>query len=255
MNTSYESGAEYYDLIMEKVYQKNPKKIFDFIQFILSKKSLIKIDKILDFGCGTGIDSLFFSKNMYSVTGYDVSEKMLKLAQKKVSNDEYKLKFTNDLNAEKYDCIFSYGAFGHILSNENIKNTLNTIYNSLNPGGVFILHQENILGIIKYIKNRKHIFKDNGFKYKVKLDYKVDLLKSYLIETQKIKILKGSKVINFIQENHIFRNWTYPEGMFFLENSGFKNIECYSSLNDRIELSGNEIGLIYCCIKEKLSNN
>ena len=255
MKTSYENSSNHYDLIMKYVYKKKPEDFFEFFKFFTNKYCQIDIINILDVGCGTGIDIIYFAENgNFNMTGLDVSESMLKKAKEKVSNLKQDIKFINkeiiqlDSN-NNYDCIFSYGAFGHILENNEIEQSLLKLHSILKRKGILILHQENIVGIAKYVSDREINFKSSGYDYNVNLRYKVDLIKCLLIEEEQIKVFRGGKIIDEYSEYHIFRNWTYNEGIQFLKKTGFDKIYCFSSIKDREELTGKEVGLIFCCIK------
>lgn len=255
MKTSYENSSDHYDLIMENVYLKSPKRLFEFFTFIKREYCDIEIRNILDLGCGTGTDAIYFAESGgYTVTGIDISDPMLRVARTKAARSEAEVKFVNanitqfDAN-DTYDCILSFGAFGHILESHEIEQTLKKVHAILNAKGLLILHQENIVGIAKSVRDREARFISGGYEYEVTLRYEVDVLKCLLIEEEHIKVSKKRKITFESTEHHVFRNWTYYEGMQFLRKAGFRQIHCFSSFSDREELTGKEIGLIFCCLK------
>ena len=86
---------------------------------IMKMKPPVKPLKVLDIGCGEGKDAVFFARNGYKVTAFDLSidgiEKGKRLAEKFGVNVDF---FQADLNdyrlKENYDIIFSSGVFDYM---------------------------------------------------------------------------------------------------------------------------------------------
>jgi SAM-dependent methyltransferase len=80
---------------------------------------------VFEFGCGTG--DLIAFLNPTSGVGYDPSMEMIKIARQK--HTKQNIKFTTNLPANKFDCIFLSDVIEHldnpIKEFENIKNILN----------------------------------------------------------------------------------------------------------------------------------
>ena len=93
----------------------------------------------MDFGCGTGLVSMFLWEKIKSITAVDTSEGMLTKLREKIEKE----RVTNitpvqaDLTKARlngtYDLIFSSMAFHHI---QNTQALLKTMYTMLNPGGM-----------------------------------------------------------------------------------------------------------------------
>lgn len=75
---------------------------------------------VLDAGCGTGVLIPFFLKRKVGhVTALDISEKMLRIAQRKYSDKRISFVCSNILSFnpdEKFDCVMVHNAFPHFLS-------------------------------------------------------------------------------------------------------------------------------------------
>ncbi|MBI3578417.1 MAG: methyltransferase domain-containing protein [Ignavibacteriales bacterium] len=99
---------------------------------------------ILDINCGTGIDALHFAAQGYNTTGVDISEKMLKVAQRKVKTDNRPLcKFYQgsfealppDITG-KYDMVFSN--FGGLNCTNNLGTVAEELARVVKPSGFFV---------------------------------------------------------------------------------------------------------------------
>jgi 2-polyprenyl-3-methyl-5-hydroxy-6-metoxy-1,4-benzoquinol methylase len=82
----YEEFAEYYDLIYKEIV--NYEKETDDLEKIFAEFYKKKPKSILDVGCGTGSHSLILSTRGYSVTGIDISERMIEEAMRFPDADE-----------------------------------------------------------------------------------------------------------------------------------------------------------------------
>lgn len=136
-------------------------------------------NKILDLGCGTGEDALFLAKKGFSVTGVDISQKMIEIAEKKAVTKDYNENlqfFCSDMeifiieNTNKFDVIFSnfnavnyvrdlnsFSANASTALNENGK-LIFTVLNKISASEVFYnFVRLNLKRSWKAIFNRKEL--------------------------------------------------------------------------------------------------
>ena len=96
---------------------------------------------LLDIGCGTGELLLRMAKN-YKCDGMDLSEEMLKIAFKKLKHREVSLFLGNMIEfdtGKTYDIMVSlFDTVNHILTVDELTSHFESVYRSLNPGGVYI---------------------------------------------------------------------------------------------------------------------
>jgi len=93
------------------------------VQNILKKNIKKKKIKILDFGCGVGINLEMLSK-FGDLTAYDDNKIVLKFIRKKFLNR--KIRFTNTINdKKKYDLIVAMDVIEHINDDKKIVEKLN----------------------------------------------------------------------------------------------------------------------------------
>lgn len=75
---------------------------------------LVKNGKVLDIGCGEGYDAVYFVKNGYAVSAFDISKDEVQNIKKNVRENKLKIKaFVADILKytvkENFDIIVSYG--------------------------------------------------------------------------------------------------------------------------------------------------
>ncbi|HET6402266.1 MAG TPA: class I SAM-dependent methyltransferase [Candidatus Kapabacteria bacterium] len=100
---------------------------------------------VLDAGCGTGENALFFAARGCHVTGIDFLEEPIRRARKKVEERNIPATFLvkdaltlNDWN-EQFDNVFDSGLF-HVFSDDDAKIYVEGLAHNLKPGGhVFLL--------------------------------------------------------------------------------------------------------------------
>lgn len=108
----------------------------EIINTILDNAGVTEGKEILDVACGTGVLIPDYRKRKAaSVTGIDISPKMVELAREKFPQPEIRILCgdveTTDFG-EKFDCIVVYNAFPHFPEPERLIKTLSGL---LKPGG------------------------------------------------------------------------------------------------------------------------
>ncbi|SCJ99772.1 Tellurite resistance protein TehB homolog [uncultured Clostridium sp.] len=94
--------------------------------------------KVLDLGCGSGRDSLYFKNAGYYVTSIDGSIELAKEAKKLIKQEVIVSKFEDFRSNEKFDGIWACASLLHV-RRENIEGVLRNLTNNLNKGSVFYL--------------------------------------------------------------------------------------------------------------------
>lgn len=114
---------------------------------VLELKPPTKHLKILDIGCGEGKDAVFFAKNGYDVTAFDITdsgvEKTKRIAElNRVNINVFKANALDFRLDTEFDIVFSSGVFHYIpldLRNEIISNYIeNTTVGGLHVFNVFV---------------------------------------------------------------------------------------------------------------------
>lgn len=93
---------------------------------------------ILDAGCGSGRDSLYFKANGYKVTAIDASEAMSILASEATGLNVINCEFDQFLAPSPFDGIWACASLLHTPERQ-LKNTMNHLISLLADEGVFYL--------------------------------------------------------------------------------------------------------------------
>lgn len=147
-------------------------------------KNFLSNSKILDLGCGQGIDSLFLSKNGFSVTAVDSSD--VAINQIKIKKDEFKLDNLelicgdiNDFNIEKnkYQVIICRNVLNFLDKDKSLK-ILKNLQDNIQNGSYIIIEV--------FTKNDPSFLSDNKFI-------------SYFEEQELLNIFSGYKIFYYLE--------------------------------------------------------
>ncbi len=136
----YTIFAEEYDQFMSEIpYKKWASQIDEYLC-----ENNFKNSDILELGCGTGNFTLQMAEKGYTMTGVDLSEKMIQVAIKKTRKTKYKINyFLQDMRIlqvpNKYPVIISVcDSLNYLEDFFDLQFTFQGIYKGLEKGGQFI---------------------------------------------------------------------------------------------------------------------
>lgn len=212
---AYEKLSKFY----KKDWRKDSIRYVDLIKNVIDSFNL-RISSILDVGCGTGILAKELKNMDFEVTGIDISDNMIDVANETTTGIEFIVSDMRNFNLSKtFDMITcAFDAINYVTTDEDMKDTINTIYNHLNANGVFIfdintpyLYEDKHFGVI----NREF----DGIKFKQILEYN---------RTTQI----GTTLFDFGNndlENHIQRAYSVEKMDDYLSNARFEIIGRYKN--------------------------
>lgn len=124
----------YYDNFTDEYFKKtiNANMHTKYEEFL---KYLPKGSKILDLGCGSGRDSLYFIGVGYKVTAIDGSKRLSSLAAKYIGQEVRNIEFENIDEICTYDGVWACASLLHLEKNE-MPGVLKKIYNALKEKGI-----------------------------------------------------------------------------------------------------------------------
>jgi len=147
---------------MSDYYNSNAKKYF--INTVNADVSelysplLSRINKgahILDAGCGSGRDSLFFIKSGFKITAMDASEEMAKLASEYIHQPVLVMKFQDIKWKNEFDAVWACATLLHVPNNE-IVSVFSKLSTTLKSNGI-------INGSFKYGSGERSTNDDRRF--------------------------------------------------------------------------------------------
>ena len=130
ITTLYQRIAEPYAL----AFQEPSDHIDSFIEL------LPKGAKVLDVGCGNGMDAFYLEEKGFAVKAFDLSEEMLEYAKARESKVDFEKADLKDFEygTEEYDGIIASYSLIHLFK-EDVPRVLSKIYEGLKPGGSFFV--------------------------------------------------------------------------------------------------------------------
>jgi cyclopropane fatty-acyl-phospholipid synthase-like methyltransferase len=117
----------------------------DFLVQLL-ERGMIEGDRALDTCCGLGTNGLYLAEKGFNVTGIDISEKAVKIANRKAEktrkseNIDFKVHSFMDMDFEpgSFDFVLDIGCFHHV-AKEDRQKFIENVRRVLRPGGRYLL--------------------------------------------------------------------------------------------------------------------
>lgn len=125
---------EYYNKNAEKYYENTINVDMSplYKEFI---KHLEDNAHILDAGCGSGRDSLYFLEQGYEVTAIDASKRLSELSSELIGQEVKCMKFQDINYKNKFDGIWACASLLHV-KRKNIKGIFENLIKALKPQGI-----------------------------------------------------------------------------------------------------------------------
>ena len=128
----YEENADNYKELWNDEFKKNYS--FNIPETFL--KYLEQNSYILDLGCGTGRDSLYFKEMGFKVECVDASKKMCKIASSLLNQKVHEINFLNIDYDNLFDGVYACASLLH-LNNDDLLLCLKKINKALKQNGIF----------------------------------------------------------------------------------------------------------------------
>ena len=121
-------------------------------QYSIFEKYIQQGSHILDAGCGSGRDSLYFKSKGHRCTAFDVSKKMCDFASKLLDQEVLQLSFEELRFENEFDAIWASASLLHI-PKEEMLSSIKRLNVALKPKGV--IYTSFKLGEEEYIKGER----------------------------------------------------------------------------------------------------
>ncbi|WP_245983420.1 class I SAM-dependent DNA methyltransferase [Ammoniphilus oxalaticus] len=230
MSVSYTRLAQVYDRFMADAPYEEWVRFAEseWMQFQLTPK------KVMDLACGTGSISVLLAKRGYQVTGIDLSEEMLTIAEEKGRGEGVRLQlYQQDMvelrSPEPMDSIICFcDSLNYITDPQAVFQTFEGVYRSLKPGGVFLFDVHSLYKI-------KDLFADQSFHW-----IEDDLVYVWDCQAEEENLVthfltffaREGELYRRFEETHLQRGYSEQQLRTWLEEVGFANIHCHADLTN-----------------------
>lgn len=246
MNINFEDYANFYDEIYS---QKDYKGETEFILSLSEKFGIINPKSVLDIGCGTGGHMVNMVQQNIQVTGFDFSERMVKIAEKKLKGTgnakRYSIKVGNAVDyrdGNLYDLVIAmFAVMGYLNTDDKFSDALKTVKKHLKPEGIFIFDVwfgPAVLNQMPETRIEEFIVKKHKF---IKMAIpSIDVLNNVVDVSFKIIDITPNGMIRELNELHRMRYYFYHDLKRMLNNSGlnlihicpFRDLDQYPTIAD-----------------------
>ena len=116
-------------------------------------KNLQPNSKILDAGCGSGRDSLFFLNHGFQVVAFDSCKELTEIASKAINHPVLHLKFKDLTFENEFDAVWCMASLLH-LDKKEFPHALQKCINAVKPNGLLFISLKKGFGTNVDDKNR-----------------------------------------------------------------------------------------------------
>lgn len=232
MNKNYEKFASVYDAIMDdSLYDLWT----DFSLRHLPKSNHRK--KLLELACGTGIQSVRFSQAGFDVTGLDLSQEMLDIAQKRAESAKQKIAFQQgnmlDLSrAGKFDFVTCYSdSICYMQDEVEVGDVFKQVYDSLEEDGIFIFDVHSTYQIDEVFPG--YSYHENAEDFAMVWDSFEDEAPHSVVHELTFFIQDEDGRFTRYDEVHEERTYEVLTYDILLEQAGFKSFKLYADFEDK----------------------
>ncbi len=200
---------------------------------LLLKKYGEKIERVINFGCGTGKHDVELCAMGYCCTGIDMSETMIGIAEENARREKLKIDFSvadvRDYEpTEKYDAVIS---LFHVMSyqndNEDILAAFRSARKALRREGLFLFDVWYGPGVLsdKPTVRVKEVEDERYRLVRIARPVMYDHRDVVDVCYEVLAINKETGGTEMLQEVHSMRYFFRPEVEFYLRASGFELVE------------------------------
>ncbi len=223
---TYQKFAYLYDTLMEDVPYDG------WVEWVtsLTKKYEVNGKKMMDLACGTGELSVRFGKAGYDVTGIDLSEDMLAVAQAKADGNGLSIPFYHQDMTElnglgDFDIIGIFcDSLNYLQEMDDVQQTFARVFEHLKPGGLFLFD-------VHSIHKMDVIFHDGPFTYNnEEITYIWDCFAGEAPHSVEHELTffvldESTGQYNRVDEYHYQRTYEIAQYIDLLQEAGFEFLE------------------------------
>jgi ubiquinone/menaquinone biosynthesis C-methylase UbiE len=230
---SYERFAYVYDELMKDAPYEQ------WLMLLTAKLEQyhVKGKRLLDLACGTGEMTVELAKHGFDVSGVDLSDEMLLIAQEKAAALGLSIPFYQQNMAElegvgQFDCVTIFcDSLNYLQREEDVVCTFQRVYEHLNESGLFLFDVHSIYKVEQIFTNHTFAVNDEEVSYiwncfPGEEPFSVEHDLSFFIKDTK------SGLYERFDEFHYQRTYSATQYTEWLEQAGFVVLEVLSDLED-----------------------
>ena len=193
-----------------------------------------RVKTVLDLTCGTGSQVMWLSKHGFTVTGSDLSSKLLEIAKEKLRKAKVKATLhQGDMRSQKlgqFDAVVTiFNAVGH-LTKKGFEKAMRNIHRNLKPGGIYVFDIFNLNSFNKKDLSSLDMNKQaklNGTTVHIYQSSTLDKQKGLLVSCDNYTITKKDKKPEKFSVKFPLQIYSPQELQAMLSRSGFDIVARY----------------------------
>lgn len=230
---TYERFAYVYDELMKDApYEK-------WLLILTAKLEQYGIDgrKVLDLACGTGEITVELAQHGFDVSGVDLSDEMLMVANEKAAKQGLSIPFFQQDMAELeglglYDCVTIFcDSLNYLREEADVLKTFTRVHDHLKEGGLFIFDVHSIYKMEEIFQNNTFAVSDEEVSYiwdsfPGEEPYSVEHDLSFFVRDDQ------SGLYDRFDELHYQRTYSIQQYKDWLLLAGFETLEILADLEE-----------------------
>lgn len=222
--TSYSKFAEIYEQLMTDIPYD------EYVRWVKMHAPCSKYSTLLDVGCGTGILTLQFHQEGYKVSGLDISEEMLTIANEKFQNENVHIPlFCMSMDEmegfQELDVIIiPIDSINYLPDEHSVMETFHRIYQSLRDGGQLFFDVHSLYKMDEIFLQSPFTYEDDYITY---IWYTEQGEKPHSVYHDLTFFVKqsDSNLYERFEETHYQRTFPVTDYVSWLKQAGFSKIE------------------------------
>lgn len=216
-----------------KLYQHDEGESSREVAAVIRMLQLEEGQRILDLACGLGRHSVVLAQKGFNVTGYDLSDSFLKKAKETADSLLVGLDLKHgDMREipykEEFDAVINmFTAFGFFDREEEDLKVLKGVYNSLKPGGQFLMDVINREYAVGAPLPRRWTRENSSYLLEERI---FDYFNSRLELTNKLILADG----NVKEANYSIRLYTLTEMLELFNKAGLVLTDVYGNFDGEL---------------------
>ncbi|MBP2241698.1 SAM-dependent methyltransferase [Cytobacillus eiseniae] len=230
---AYEKFAYLYDELMRDVpYDK-------WVELVQRKaeKYVVQGSKMLDLACGTGKLSIKLAEVGFEMTGVDLSDDMLMVAQSKAAEKGLPMQFYQQ-NMAELDGLGQYNLIGifcdslnYLQTEAEVKETFLHVYEHLDDNGLFIFDVHSIYKMMQIFMNQTFAINEEEISY-IWYSYQGEHPNSVEHDLSFFVLDQNTGKYDRYDELHFQRTFPIDQYEKWLQQSGFEVLEVTADFED-----------------------